>query len=119
MSAIKKTSILFFLFISSCTFEKAPVAELKIKCTSTSTIHYSTTIAPIIVTSCSSVYFSGCHEAGSANGNYTVYEVLKLKVDNGSLYNRIVKLRTMPPDTVLSDSTINLINCWIQQGGQN
>lgn len=87
----------------------------------TTTISYSATIAPIISTNCSTS--SGCHGAGSVNGDYTVYSGLFAKVTNNSLNNRVVVVKDMATfpilSTPLSSADISKIDCWIKQGGLN
>ncbi len=74
---------------------------------------YSHSIKPIIDANCLS---SGCHEAGSANGNLTTYEGLLIRVNNGTLSQRVLYTKDMPKNGVLSLNDRNKIKCWIDSG---
>ena len=82
---------------------------------------YMDDIKPIIDATCA---LAGCHVAGFVNGDYTTYEGLKSKVDNGSLSRRVVEDKDMPPPdtsgpTELTTVQIQLIHCWIEDGAPN
>jgi hypothetical protein len=96
-------------------------------CTSlpdTSHIHYVTdtifdprSIQVIVVQYCS--YQSGCHEQGSVNGDFTTYQGIEAKVENGSLYQRVVVQRDMPPTfsyLYLDSCQIKEFYLWIKEG---
>ena len=71
----------------------------------------------IVVQNCS--YQSGCHEQGSTNGDFTTYQGIKARADDGSLYQRVVAQRDMPPafaGFTLSDCQIKEFYLWIQEG---
>ena len=88
----------------------------------TTTISYSSTIAPLIASYCAT---SGCHSTPGSTTNgvdYTSYSGLKTDVDNGTLNNRVVVLKNMPvfPVThILTAIELSNIDCWIKQGGLN
>jgi len=77
---------------------------------------YSSDIKPIIEGSCLS---SGCHNSGSANGDFTTYPGLKAKVDNGSLDNRVIQQKNMPLTGALSMDDLKKIKCWLNSGAPN
>ncbi|MBL7913346.1 MAG: hypothetical protein JNJ41_19945 [Bacteroidia bacterium] len=77
---------------------------------------YSSDIKPIIAANCNS---SGCHNAGSANGDLTTYNGIKAKVDNGSLDNRVIQQRTMPLSGSLAMDDLKKIKCWLNSGAPN
>lgn len=77
---------------------------------------YSSDIKPIIAANCLS---SGCHSAGSANGDLTTYEGVKAKVDNGSIDNRVIQQRTMPLSGSLAMDDLKKIKCWLNSGASN
>lgn len=65
-------------------------------------------------------YQSGCHEQNSINGDYTTYQGLKPRVDDGSLYRKVVVERDMPPLyslTYLDSCQVKEFYLWIQEGG--
>lgn len=77
---------------------------------------YSADVKPIIDGNCLS---SGCHGAGSANGDFTTYAGLKAKVDNGSIDNRVIQQRTMPINGSLAMDDLKKIKCWLNSGASN
>lgn len=78
---------------------------------------YSNEIEPIIAESCA---ISGCHlPGGSGNGVFLSFEGVLEKVNNGSLKNRVVEERTMPPNAALTACEIDKISFWINQGAPN
>lgn len=109
------TIIIGIFAIESCTFEKVEPAKLPIVDTAVS---YSITIVPIVNAQCISCHCAG----GSGNGDFTTYIGIKAKVDNGSLYNRIVTLKDMPmigSGYTLTDAERTKFSSWINQGGKN
>ena len=106
--------IVFFLIIigfSSCRKDEYK----KLDC-STINAKYNADIKPIINANCTS---SGCHDAGSGNGDYTTYSGLKIKVDNSSLSSRVLYDKNMPPNGALSLDDRNKIKCWLDNGAPN
>ncbi len=85
-----------------------------------STISYSSTIAPLIITNCST---SGCHDAASIYGDYTSYSGLKSVAGIGGKLDSVAVLLKGPtfPYThiALSTSDISNIDLWIKQGALN
>ena len=77
---------------------------------------YSSDIFPIINSKCNS---SGCHGAGSSKGDFTNYQGLKAKADNGSIEKRVLVNKDMPPSGSLSSEERNKIKCWLNNGAQN
>jgi hypothetical protein len=77
---------------------------------------YSANIVSIINGNCNS---SGCHNAGSGNGDFTTYAGLKVKADNGSLSNRVLYKKDMPVSVTLSLDNRNILKCWLDNGAQN
>ncbi len=77
---------------------------------------YASNIKPIIDGNCLS---SGCHNAGSANGDFTTYAGLKAKVDNGSVDNRVIQQKTMPLSGSLAMDDLKKIKCWLNSGAPN
>ncbi len=77
---------------------------------------YAANIRPIINGNCLS---SGCHNTGSVNGDFTTYNGLKAKADNGSLNTRVVQQKNIPPSQSLSLDNLKKIKCWINSGAPN
>lgn len=118
---MKKLPSLFFIFvgviavIGSCKKKKETKEVENIDC-STINAAYSANVKFIVNGNCLS---SGCHNSGSANGDFTTYAGLKAKADNGSLNNRVLEQKTMPPSGALSTDNLKIIKCWISSSSPN
>ena len=109
--------ILFFLAVisfafSGCTKDKG---EFAIKCDPSADVSYSAEIKPLLDVNCNT---SGCHTNGFAAGDFTSYQGIVSKFDNGSLKKRVEE-KTMPPSFELPDDEIQKIVCWINAGAPN
>ncbi|MCB9169556.1 MAG: hypothetical protein H6594_04295 [Flavobacteriales bacterium] len=83
----------------------------------TSAITYAGTIEPLIATNCAT---PGCHvPGGTGPGDFTNYNGVKQKVDNGTIAQRVLVQRDMPPTTPLSDCELQQIDLWIKAGAPN
>lgn len=102
----------YFILFSSCTKEQG---EKIIDC-STSAPSYNNEIKLIINSNCLS---SGCHDAGSSNGDYTTYSGLQVVALSGSLERKVVINKTMPVSGSLSYEDRKKIKCWISSGSPN
>ena len=80
---------------------------------STTLVTYDSTIKVIIDAHCLS---SGCHNAGSPNGNYTTYAGIFARVKNGTLAQRVLYTKDMPKNSSLSLEDRKKIKCWIDGG---
>ena len=81
-------------------------------------VSYASDIVPIINVACA---LSGCHVEGFENGNFTTYQGVKSRADNGSLASQVVFSQNMPPNdspgpTSLSSAQIQAFQCWIADG---
>ncbi len=123
MKLILKSYCLLFIvvvFIISCSKD---VGELQKKsvpenCDSSSNYTYTNYVLGILNTNCT---FSGCHNTGSVNGDFTSYAGIKLKVDNGTFSNRVLVTKDMPPNytsgpSSLSDCDLIKLKKWINLG---
>ena len=105
-------SIVFVVALfSSCKKGKEEVID----CTGVSP-SYTSDVKPIINANCLS---SGCHSAGSSNGDYTTYDGLKKVALSGSLERRVVTNKSMPVSSPLSLEDRKKIKCWISSGSPN
>lgn len=77
---------------------------------------YSTSLSAIISSKCNN---SGCHNAGSSNGDFTTYAKVKPYVDNGTFKKEVITDKTMPQNGSLSQDERNKIKCWLDAGGPN
>ena len=114
----KFTLIVFFLLLAqflSCTKDKAKEPETSC---GMQNVSFTNDIEPILENSCN---LSGCHNAGSFNGDYTTYSGVKEKVDNGSFKNRVLDLKDMPAPPVdpLNEEQLEKISCWLEDGAPN
>jgi len=99
-------------FFSSCLFEKSDASSID-DCLE---VTYSKNVVPIINAHCA---IDGCHVAGFAPGDFTSFQVLYSKVENGSFELRVFELRIMPPNDSLSDEELKTFQCWIDNGALN
>lgn len=78
---------------------------------------YTADISPIIATNCA---IEGCHISGALMGDFTTYEGLKAKVDNGSFELRVLDMKIMPPATrpPLTEPQLQRLRCWVERGAK-
>lgn len=86
-----------------------------IDCSSISS-SYSTAIKPLIDANCTT---AGCHNAGSTRGDFTVYSGLKAVADAGTLEEKVINEKSMPPSGALSVDDRKKIKCWLEAGAPN
>jgi hypothetical protein len=120
---MKKTVIYFaVLLVTSFTFEackkdKTPEVIVPLECNDT--ISFSATIEPLINQSCAT---SGCHNStGSGGYNFSGYTSI---FNNREIILKTIRhedgVTAMPIGAPkLSDTQINAVACWIQQGAPN
>jgi len=101
-----------FYTVESCRKDKIEPAGLDCSFT----VSYSGTIRPLVLGHCAT---TGCHVAGFQPGNFTLYQPLKDKADNGRLKLFVLELRNMPPNGSVTEEQRQLIGCWIEQGAPN
>ena len=99
-------------FLASCTYDQEDVNPVA----SCSGISFSKDISPIIAGRCA---ISGCHVSWFPPGNFTVFDSLKIKIDNGTFMLRVIDLKSMPPRSALSETDLNKIQCWLENGALN
>ena len=102
----------FLLGLSSCYYDNEE--DLYGSTCDTTAVSYAADIWPIIETNCQ----TGCHApGGSAIGHiFTDHASVMAKVINGSMKNRVVVQRDMPPGTVLTDCQVQKVEAWMLQG---
>ena len=122
MSAISKNKtvpvlfVLFFGMVAYFLISSCRKNEYKnIDCNKISA-KYSSDIFPLVSAKCNS---SGCHATGSSRGDFTTYQGLKAKADNGTLEKTVLVNKTMPPSGALSQDDRNKIKCWLNNGAPN
>ncbi|MEM9024265.1 MAG: cytochrome c [Bacteroidota bacterium] len=107
---------MFLWLIHACTDDKMEIEVPVAGECDTIQASFSNDVNPIIQSRCA---IPGCHVGGTtANGVYLTYDGVFEKVSNGSLINRVVVQRTMPPSgPALTDEEIRTFRCWIESGG--
>lgn len=85
----------------------------------TESVTYSGTIAPVISTKCSDASLGSCHEAGSANGDYTIYDSLNARIQSGAFRTRVITVGDMPDGDSLDACTLSQITTWLDAGAPN
>ncbi len=125
-----KKTLLFFALVfilgfltttsQSCS-KKLPADTLPAAC-DTLTISYNSGIADIINRSCA---YSGCHINGDVPGDFSTYQGMKSRLENGAIFDRVITQkdnseRRMPPTyapagypTELTPGELDMIHCWI------
>ena len=120
---MKKTTSIFFAFcgivistvlvISACTKAKTPPPLPEVICTST--ISFSTQIAPMIEENC-----SGCHGSG-AGTSPVLSNHAEIAQNANAIINALRGTPQLMPEggPALADSLIQQFQCWMQQGTLN
>ena len=103
------------LVASSCLKEKAKVTvQVTVPPVGAcDTITYTKHIKPIIDNNCAT---AGCHVAGAQFPPLTAYADVKDIATNGSLKLRVITLQNMPASAPLSQTDMNTIQCWLDNG---
>ncbi len=114
MSNLKMASTIFLfsiLLLASC--KKDPIAIGNVDC---STVSYSSTIAPLLTSSCNT---SGCHDAGSNKGDLTTYEKVSVYVNKGTFKKEVLTDQSMPTSGPLTSEQLGQVQCWLDSGAPN
>ncbi len=122
-----KLCLLFFAggFVFSCTKNKVEQPDdttMLSACDSLIALsngRFNCQVKPIIDLHCA---ISGCHVDGTgANGDFTTYQGVKLKVDNGTFQQRVFQgdPTFMPYNGPLNDSLLQILTDWINNGAPN
>ncbi len=121
---MKKSSCLLTLFVvfsmalpTGCYYDKEDLlyGNSTVDC-STIDSKYSTVISPLMQTKCS---YSGCHDAGSSAGGLVLENHTQVSGSAGSINQRCIIDRSMPPGTPLTTTEYTALKCWIQAGAPN
>lgn len=69
-------------------------------------------IQPILRVSCAK---SGCHDGQSMPHDFSDYRELQLIIPDSTFYYFVIKDRSMPQDTPLSEHALQILRCWAAQ----
>ncbi len=103
--------ILLSLLISSCYYDNEE--ELYGKDCDTTSLTYSADVEKIISKSCA---VAGCHVAGTGRHIYETFAIVQQDVNNGTILERVITNKNMPPAGGLSECELKTIEEWINQG---
>ena len=111
----KKFLLLSFslLFLSGCYYDvEKELYPASPDCTTTG-ITYSNTIMNIVNTNCA---ISGCHIAGTGRSDLTKYSGVNAVASNGSMRQKVLIDKSMPPLKPLSECEMLQIETWLKSG---
>ncbi|MES2516125.1 MAG: hypothetical protein V4580_18365 [Bacteroidota bacterium] len=105
--------------LAACTKDIGPNPDLVVKQTTIcDSVSFINDIKPIFDAKCVS-----CHVTGTSSGapwDYTTYQGIKDRADDGTIRNRAVILQDMPQGgPPLPQNEIDLIKCWLDAGAPN
>ena len=110
MNVLVRLFLILTVVITAC--EKKSVYEEK-GCAGVSPT-YEADVKPIVANHCLDAC---CHAQGGSTGNYSNYEGLLIRVKNGTLEKRVLKVKDMPQNAdPLSEQELQTIYCWIKNG---
>lgn len=101
--------------LSGCYYDAED--ELYPEVCDTSTLTFQADIEPLIANKCG---VTGCHvTGGTGNGLFDSFQGVKNKADNGSLRNRVLVTKDMPPSGSITACELQLIEAWLDAGAPN
>lgn len=121
--------IAFMIFNNACRHDKNEFIQPAIPDTLQidSSVSYLNDIKPLLITYCLGDGVQKCHVTNTnqgANGDFSTYVGLKDKVDNGSLEQRAIISKDMPPPSTTGPATLaaadlHILKSWIAIGAPN
>ncbi len=113
------STIMLSVFFSSCYYDKSEVLYPGSTC-DTSVVTYSSSVAPILSSTCITCHGGATPSAAIRLDNYTS---VKQQVDNGRLWGSVSHSGAYSPmpkgGNKLSDCNLSKINIWIKAGAPN
>ncbi|MFT3682143.1 MAG: hypothetical protein QM791_17850 [Ferruginibacter sp.] len=102
---------------TSCTYDKQELLEPGPPVGACDTIpaKFSADINPIIQSRCATYE---CHDLTNSGG-YTFFEYADVKGALEAIQQQVIVQKTMPQDGPLSQTDIDKIKCWIEDGAPN
>lgn len=104
---------IFVLLIFACGKDTVKVPIGEVDCT---TVTYSGTISQLFDSHCNT---AGCHNAGSDDGDFTTYDLVKPWADNGEIAKETLDKQTMPEGGSLTSEQLGRLQCWLDAGAPN
>lgn len=126
LSLLSFSALFLLLVVNSCTKDKGTVVS--VNAAADTSIKYQTHIVPILQTYCYGTGSQACHVTNTnqgANGDFTNYQGLKDKVNNGTIASRVFATNGgMPPSystgpQVLTASDMQKFQAWVNAGALN
>ena len=76
---------------------------------------YTNDVFPLILTKCA---MQGCHTANFPFGDFTTFNDLRLKIENGKVQSLVFQYSLMPPQekAQLTGEEKDVLRCWIKNG---
>ncbi len=104
----------FAAFLPSCKKDKLPEPTTDAAC-DTLMPTYQNAIKAILDAKCA---VAGCHTPGFGSGDFSTYESMLPRLDNGAFRRRTLDQRDMPPagSPQLTEEELLLIECWLEAG---
>lgn len=112
-------TVLFLTTLESCYYDKADLLYPDTAC-DTSAVKYSTSVLPVLSSSCISCHGGSTPSAGISLDSYTG---VKQQVDNGRLWGAVSHSPNYSPmpknSSKLSNCNLSKIKIWIDAGAPN
>lgn len=130
---MKKIILFYFIITNGCTYDERENPQPIIAAQDTtiildSIVSYKLDIKPILITYCLGIGNQSCHVSNTnqgANGDFTIYQILKNKVDSGKIALRVFTSNGgMPPSYSNSQRALTPIDLqkfknWVLNGAPN
>jgi hypothetical protein len=103
--------VIILLSVLSCEYDNADSTYWD----SLGEIKFSEEVSPLITTHCN---ITGCHINGSPTGDFSDYNQLKQRVDNGKFQKMVFDLKLMPPASSpqLNETEYRTLERWLAGG---
>ena len=113
---IKNVMFLFFVIAVLFACSKSETAKQPVGQIDCTTVNYNSIVQPFFAAHCND---SGCHNAGSPDGDFTTYSKLRPYVNNGTIRSEVITRQSMPIGSSLNSNQLGQIQCWLDAGGLN
>jgi hypothetical protein len=107
---MKVRVLLGCLLVMSACIHKAYIPPSSAnKVCSSAEISFAKDVQPILRTNCAK---AGCHDGQSMPHDFSIYEEVKLILPDSVFYYYVIKDKSMPQDSPLSESELQTLRCW-------